>query len=69
MKYTYKIESNAIIEIGEIQIRWFFKELEKSSPLSVKFGKFYSVGTIQSFNRTKEFFLNDVIKNNPELII
>jgi len=69
MKYMYEIEDDAIIEIGEIQIRWFFKELQNKSPTLKKFGKFYSVTTIESFNRTQEFFLNHVIKNHPELLI
>ena len=69
MKYIYEIENDAIIEIGEIQIRWFFKELQNKSPKLKKFGKFYSVTTIESFNRTQEFFLNHVIKNHPELLI
>jgi hypothetical protein len=69
MKYIYEIENDAIIEIGEIQIRWFFKELQNKSPTLKKFGKFYSVTTIESFNRTQDFFLNHVIKNHPELLI
>jgi hypothetical protein len=55
MKYIYKIESDAIIEIGEIQIRWLFKELQNKSSL-IKFRKFYSITTIESFNRTQDFF-------------
>jgi hypothetical protein len=69
MNYSYEIESNTIIENGEIQIRWLFKELQNKSPTLKKFGKFYSGTTIESFNRTQEFFLNHVVKDYPELLI
>jgi len=69
MNYSYEIEDDAIIENGEIKIRWLFKELQNKSPTLKKFGKFYSVTTIESFNRTQEFFLNYIVKDHPELLI
>jgi hypothetical protein len=68
MNYSYEIEDDSIIENGEIQIRWFFKELQNKSSL-IKFREFYSVTTIESFNRTQDFFLNYVVKDHPELLI
>jgi hypothetical protein len=68
MNYSYEIEDDSIIENGEIQIRWFFKELQNKSSL-IKFRKFYSITIIESFNRTQEFFLNYIVKDHPELLI
>jgi len=68
MNYSYEIEDDSIIENGEIQIRWFFKELQNKSSL-IKFRKFYSITIIESFNRTQEFFLNHVVKDYPEFLI
>jgi len=68
MNYTYEIEGDAIIENGEIKIRWLFKELQNKSSL-IKFRKFYSITIIESFNRTQEFFLNYIVKDHPELLI
>ena len=69
MNYTYEIEGNAIIENGEIKIRWLFKELQNKSLTLNKFGKFYSVTTIESFNRTQDYFLNYIVKDHPEFLI
>lgn len=62
MNYNYEIESDAIIEIGTLNLSWSIKSLRKD------FSQFHpnpELSVSDSFNRTRKW----VLENHPELML